>query len=148
MVVLDLFSGAGGLSEGFFRQGATFVGHVEADKYACKTLKTRTAYWNLKNQNKLHIYEDYLLKNITTEELWEKANVKNSNEVINTPISDNSFDEITKRIRRNLKDKNLRKVDLIIGGPPCQAYSVVGRARMKDSVIEDPRNFLEAKNDQ
>lgn len=142
MVVLDLFSGAGGLSEGFFRQGATFVGHVEADAHACKTLKTRTAYWNLKNQNKLHIYEDYLLKNITTEELWEKANVKNSNEVINTPISDNSFDDITKKVRQNLKDKNLKKVDLIIGGPPCQAYSVVGRARMKDSVIEDPRNFL------
>lgn len=48
MVVLDLFSGAGGLSEGFFRANATFVGHVELDPYACKTLKTRTAYWNLK----------------------------------------------------------------------------------------------------
>jgi DNA (cytosine-5)-methyltransferase 1 len=58
MVVLDLFSGAGGLSEGFFRQGATFVGHVEADAYACKTLKTRTAYWNLKKENKLDIYYD------------------------------------------------------------------------------------------
>ncbi len=53
MTVLDLFSGAGGLSEGFFRVNSTFVGHVEADAYACKTLKTRTAYWNLKNTNKL-----------------------------------------------------------------------------------------------
>lgn len=142
MTVLDLFSGAGGLSEGFFRVGATFVGHVEADSHACKTLKTRTAYWNLKNKNKLDIYHDYLLKKITTEELWNEAEVQNSNDVINTPISDETFNEITKTIKQNLKNKNIKKVDLIIGGPPCQAYSVVGRARMQESVKCDPRNFL------
>jgi DNA (cytosine-5)-methyltransferase 1 len=142
MVVLDLFSGAGGLSEGFFRQGATFVGHVEADVYACKTLKTRTAYWNLKKENKLDIYYDYLLKKITTDELWEHAKVKDSKDVINTFISDDTFDQITKTVKQTLKNKNIKNVDLIIGGPPCQAYSVVGRARMKDAVIEDPRNFL------
>jgi DNA (cytosine-5)-methyltransferase 1 len=38
------------------------------------------------------------------------------------------------------KELNGRKVDLIIGGPPCQAYSVVGRAR-KD-MESDPRNHL------
>ena len=59
MTVLDLFSGAGGLSEGFFRVNSTFVGHVEADAYACKTLKTRTAYWNLKNTNQLEINTSY-----------------------------------------------------------------------------------------
>jgi DNA (cytosine-5)-methyltransferase 1 len=142
MVILDLFSGAGGLSEGFFRVGSTFVGHVEADAHASKTLKTRTAYWNLKKENKLYIYNDYLLKKITTEELWEAANILNSNDVINTAISNESFDGITKQIKQNLKNKNLKKVDLIIGGPPCQAYSIVGRARMKESVVCDPRNFL------
>ena len=142
MVVLDLFSGAGGLSEGFFRQGATFVGHVEADAHACKTLKTRTAYWNLKKENKLSIYYDYLLKKITREELWEKAKVKDSKDVINTFISDDTFEDITKTVKQTLKNKNIKNVDLIIGGPPCQAYSIVGRARMKDKVIKDPRNFL------
>ena len=142
MVVLDLFSGAGGLSEGFFRTGATFVGHVEADKHACDTLKTRTAYWNLKKENKIEIYYDYLLKKISTQELLEKANVANSDDVINTFIGNDTFDDITKKIKKNLKIKNLKKVDLIIGGPPCQAYSVIGRARMKDKVVCDPRNFL------
>lgn len=142
MVILDLFSGAGGLSEGFFRTGATFVGHVEADCHACDTLRTRTAYWNLKNENKIDIYYDYLLKKITREELWDKSNVKNSNDVINTFIGDDSFDEITKMVKSTLKKKKLKAVDLIIGGPPCQAYSVVGRARMKESVTCDPRNFL------
>ena len=142
MVILDLFSGAGGLSEGFFRTGATFVGHVEADKYACETLKTRTAYWNLKNQNKLGIYHDYLLKKITRDELWEKSGVTDSLDVINTEIGDNTFNAIVKVVKQNLKTKKEKKVDLIIGGPPCQAYSVVGRARMKEAVACDPRNYL------
>jgi DNA (cytosine-5)-methyltransferase 1 len=142
LVILDLFSGAGGLSEGFFREGATFVGHVEADKYACDTLRTRTAYWNLKNKNKLDIYNSYLLKKITRDKLWEKANITNSNDVINTIISDDTFENITEIVKKNLKEKNLKEVDIIIGGPPCQAYSVVGRARMKESVSCDPRNLL------
>lgn len=142
MVVLDLFSGAGGLSEGFFRVGAEFVGHVEADSHACKTLKTRTAYWNLKKENKLNIYNKYLLGELSTEELWESANIDKSEDVINKAISDDTFDSISKTIKKNLKSKNLKKVDVIIGGPPCQAYSVIGRARMKESVVNDPRNFL------
>lgn len=142
MVILDLFSGAGGLSEGFFRVNSTFVGHVEADSNACKTLKTRTAYWNLKKANKLNIYNDYLLKKISTNELLERANLSSSDDVINVAISDETFNGIVKRVRKNMKNKNIKKVDLIIGGPPCQAYSVVGRARMKEKVVDDPRNFL------
>jgi len=142
LVILDLFSGAGGLSEGFFRAGGTFVGHVEADTHAANTLRTRTAYWKLKNDNKLDIYYDYLLKKISREELWNQTDVTNSNDVINTFIGDDTFDEITKKVRKNLKDKKIKNVDLIIGGPPCQAYSIVGRARMKDTVTCDPRNFL------
>ncbi len=142
MVVLDLFSGAGGLSEGFFRVGAKFVGHVEADKHACNTLRTHTAYWNLKQNNKLDIYYQYLLKEISRDELWTIAGVSASKDVIDTEIGDNTFKSITKTVRDNLKNKNVKKVDLIIGGPPCQAYSIVGRARMKDSVACDPRNYL------
>lgn len=142
MIVLDLFSGAGGLSEGFFRVGSNFVGHVEADQHACSTLKTRTAYWNLKKENKLNIYEDYLLKKISKKELLKNANVLESDDIINIAISDNTFDSITKKVHNNMKIKKVKKVDLIIGGPPCQAYSVVGRARMKEKVKSDPRNFL------
>jgi len=142
LIVLDLFSGAGGLSEGFFHTGATFVGHVEMDKYASETLRTRTAYWKLKQANKIDIYHDYLLKKIDRATLWDKAGVADSNDVINKAIGDDTFDEITKTVKQTMKDKAIKKIDLIIGGPPCQAYSVVGRARMKEAVVCDPRNFL------
>lgn len=142
MIVLDLFSGAGGLSEGFFRVDSKFVGHIEADLHACNTLRTRTAYWNLKKENKLKIYDDYLLKKISQKKLLKSANVLESDDIINIAISDNTFDSIVKKVYNNMRLKKLKKVDLIIGGPPCQAYSIVGRARMKEKVKNDPRNFL------
>ena len=37
---------------------------------------------------------------------------------------------------------NKQEVDLVIGGPPCQAYSSAGRARDEKGMKEDPRNFL------
>lgn len=35
-----------------------------------------------------------------------------------------------------------RKVDIIIGGPPCQAYSTAGRVRDAKGMAKDPRNYL------
>ena len=134
MVVLDLFSGAGGLSEGFFRIGASFVGHIESDKYACETLKTRTAYWNLKKNNNIKVYYDYLLHKISKQDLWQKEKVLDLQEVIHKEISYTTFNDLVRIIKNNLKAKKAKSVDVIIGGPPCQAYSIIGRAIMKKNI--------------
>ncbi|TAF43844.1 MAG: DNA cytosine methyltransferase [Sphingobacteriales bacterium] len=139
MNYIDLFAGAGGLSEGFIRVGFNPIAHVEMNKDACDTLKTRAAYhWLIENKKK-KIYTDYLKSdNKNKEEFWKK-NIPDSviNSVINTEISKETLPNIFKKIDNEL-GKN--KIDLIVGGPPCQAYSVAGRAR-KD-MSNDPRNTL------
>jgi DNA (cytosine-5)-methyltransferase 1 len=135
---IDLFAGAGGLSEGFYRAGFTPIAHVEMNKDASDTLKTRTAYHWLNKNGKLQIYNDYLKSEVKRkEELWSHVPPNLIESVINREISPETLPDIFELIDNEL---NGRKVDLIIGGPPCQAYSVAGRAR-KD-MASDPRNFL------
>lgn len=57
---IDLFAGAGGLSEGFFQAGFNPVAHVEMNLSAAQTLETRSAYYYLKKTGNLYLYYDYL----------------------------------------------------------------------------------------
>jgi DNA (cytosine-5)-methyltransferase 1 len=135
---IDLFAGAGGLSEGFVQAGFEPIAHVEMNKDACDTIKTRTAYHWLKEHRKIRIYNDYLKsESKNKEELWRNIPEHLINSVINKEISETTLAEIFNTIDKELDGQ---KVDLIIGGPPCQAYSIVGRAR-KD-MESDPRNHL------
>jgi DNA (cytosine-5)-methyltransferase 1 len=70
---IDLFAGAGGLSEGFIREGFHPVAHVEMRKEACNTLKTRLAYHYLRHHKNQKIYFSYLQNEISREELWKKV---------------------------------------------------------------------------
>ncbi|RBL93300.1 DNA cytosine methyltransferase [Chitinophaga flava] len=139
MNYIDLFAGAGGLSEGFLRQGYNPIAHVEMDEGACYSLKTRVAYYHLKKRGKFDIYVKYLKGEITRKELYEKVPEHLLNSVINLPIGAEYNAKIYKEIDRELGD---RSVDLIIGGPPCQAYSLVGRARSANNMKGDKRNYL------
>ena len=107
---IDLFAGCGGLSEGFYRKGYKALLHLEIDKTACETLKTRMKHYG---------YSDSEIENAVM-----CADITN----------DNTLEEIDKRVHDS--------VDLIIGGPPCQAFSSVGRAQSPDSMNSDPRNYL------
>jgi DNA (cytosine-5)-methyltransferase 1 len=136
---IDLFAGAGGLSEGFIRAGFKPIAHVEMNKDACDTLKTRTAFHYLKKNNRIEEYYDYLKGKISREEFWNKIPDNLIESVINSEISAETLPSIFERIDKELGKK---KVDLVIGGPPCQAYSVAGRARDPKGMTEDPRNYL------
>jgi len=139
---IDLFAGAGGLSEGFIRAGYTPLAHIEKDKYACDTLKTRAAFHYLKDTGQLDIYEDYLYGKQEKEDgskLWGQVPNWVTDTVIQSEIGENTITEIFEKVDALIGGK---KVDIIVGGPPCQAYSVIGRARMKEKVLSDPRNDL------
>jgi len=124
---IDLFAGAGGLSEGFYKQGFKPVAHVEYDKAACFTLKTRIAYYYLKASDKEETYYSYLSGKLPRKELYNAIPKELLDTVINAEIGKNN-PEIFNQIDSIL---GTEKADIIIGGPPCQAYSVVGRAPLK-----------------
>jgi len=136
---LDLFAGAGGLSEGFIRAGFSPIAHIEMNKAACFTLKTRLSYWWLKANNQLEKYDEYMEGNLSREELYDLVPKTVIDTVIESEISKSNLEEIFKKIE-GLSDGE--KIKLIIGGPPCQAYSVVGRSRQGSTVREDQRNNL------
>lgn len=106
---IDLFSGCGGLSEGFYRMGFTALAHVEINHWACETLRKRMAYYGYSNIEREVIEKDITSADILTD--------------IDNAVAG-------------------RSVDVIIGGPPCQAYSTAGRVRDAKGMASDPRNFL------
>lgn len=133
---IDLFAGCGGLSEGFLKTGK-FEGmaHVEWELSMVYTLRNRlTAKWgHSKIESKQRVVHFDIQK---TDELiegnWSDESLqlyKNTNDSL-----------IIKKGLKGLLDQ--QNIDLIIGGPPCQAYSIHGRATDKNSMSNDYRNYL------
>lgn len=140
---IDLFAGAGGLSEGFVMDGNFIpLAHVEMNKDACDTLRTRSCYYYLKENNRLDIYRNYQIGNITKEELYNQVPDGLIQTIINKEINEDTIDSIFETIDGIIAAEDFDDLDLIIGGPPCQAYSLVGRAVSSDNMVSDPRNYL------
>lgn len=128
---LDLFAGIGGLSEGFVRAGYTQVAHIEMDKAACNTLKTRSSYKWLNDHEKSEMYMRYFKNKIYRE----KLNSYVPNILLNTVLNNEIFTKVDKLLKGQM-------LDLIVGGSHCQACSLVGMARDKNGIVGDLRNYL------
>lgn len=132
---IDLFAGCGGLTEGFLSTGRyRSLAHVEWEKPMVNTMRNRLIEkWGQSyDQSFCEVIHFDMQK---TEELlygnWSDDSKKQ--------YEDNS-NIVQERGLKGLV--NGRHVDLIIGGPPCQAYSIHGRATDKNSMENDYRNFL------
>ena len=133
---IDLFAGCGGLSEGFLEtERYIALAHVEWEKPMVDTLRNRLVEkWG------------------ETEESAKKKvvlfDIQKTDELINGSWTDDTLQKYGKENSDDVKDKGLKgivgdnHVDLIIGGPPCQAYSIHGRATDKNSMNDDYRNYL------
>jgi DNA (cytosine-5)-methyltransferase 1 len=150
--IVDLFAGPGGLGEGFSSlDGYPFriVVSAEMDPHAHATLKMRALYRALKRKGgaALSAYYDFCNNGIDFPNTpIIQACIKESQEeaqqlTLGDPKDNEKLDNIIKANKIGpTKDW------VLIGGPPCQAYSLVGRARNKgkaDYVAEkDHRHFL------
>lgn len=136
---IDLFAGGGGLSEGFIQEGFEPVAHVEADVAACNTLRTRMSYHWLASVGRMDLYADYIAGGLSREKLYDAVPQGIIQSVINAEIKPETLRSIYRKVDSLLKG---RELDVIVGGPPCQAYSVVGRSRDPNRMVEDKRNYL------
>lgn len=141
MKIIDLFSGAGGLTEGFYKENFKIVAHVEKDRNACKTLETRLAYKFLKKINKEKYYHAYIKGEIDREYFinYSVEHGFNNEEVICSEINESSIESIFEKIDNLKKDDSING---IIGGPPCQAYSTIGRTMNSLKKDKDERIYL------
>ena len=142
LTYMELFAGAGGLAEGFLRAGFIPVTHIEMDKYASLTTKTRLTYHYLKKENKLSVYRTYLKGQISRNELYSYLPENYTFMVIDEEVKKENLAILFEKIEENLMRLGLKKIKVIAGGPPCQAYSLVGRARDPYNMENDSRNYL------
>lgn len=135
MNFIDLFAGASGMSEGFIKAGFNPIFHIEMNPEACQTIETRASYHYLKSNNNLESYYKYIKGEKTKEQFYKDIPKATRDTVLNIEINDDTISDIFKTIKKTGK-----QIDLIIGGPPCQAYSLLRRHQA--DIEDDPRNKL------
>lgn len=145
--VIDIFAGPGGLGEGFssiFDEYGDRVFNtvlsVEMEKFAHQTLTLRSFFRQFRPDEVPEEYYELLRNNLTEEELYraypeEAQTAKNESRNWKLGYDKDSVSnkELDRAITRALHGEN----DWILtGGPPCQAYSVVGRSRLQKDTLD------------
>ncbi|GAA1979943.1 DNA cytosine methyltransferase [Terrabacter lapilli] len=156
--VIDLFAGPGGLNEGFCSllrpDGAAVfstAASIEMDPVACSTLRLRAAVRRLRgSQHALGRYKSFLRGELSWESFSTDTEVRTAldaaeKEVHELELGPDQREEASKLIRTALSERSAAGgMWVLIGGPPCQAYSLVGRARRTNdpNFEDDVKHFL------
>lgn len=133
--IIDLFAGPGGLGEGFSsvldkKNNRIFQIKlsIEKDEIAHKTLTLRAFFRQFPKGKAPVEYYEYLRGNIDRYDLFSSYPKQAKEAQMEARCLTLGKDDVSK-----LVGKQLRKDEghwVLIGGPPCQAYSLVGRSRM------------------
>lgn len=151
--IVDLFAGPGGLGEGFSAldsgQSFNIVASIEMDPHAHKTLQLRAFYRLLLRENPDGLDSYYAYCHGQSENPWDESNLKQWDKAKREAIlGELGTHHGNAKLTHALTTHNINGSIpwVLIGGPPCQAYSLAGRARnyrKKGYVPEnDYRHFL------
>lgn len=153
--IIDLFAGPGGLGEGFSsifdeegNRAFQIKLSIEKDPYAHQTLRLRSFFRQFPDGQAPEDYYEFVRGKIDINELYKRypeqfreadeeawcATLGAADE--GDPYATTN-EEIDRRIVRAL---NGRRDWVLIGGPPCQAYSLVGRSRRQETVLDEDKD--------
>lgn len=151
--VVDLFAGPGGLAEGFSsvrdasgKRVFDIALSVEKEASAFATLRLRSFFRQFDTPPPE--YYEYVGGTLSHDQLvsaypsqWEAARAETLQLELGTPGASDKLDPLIDHIAVEAADRCV-----LVGGPPCQAYSLVGRARNRGKAdyvaSEDHRHFL------
>lgn len=154
--IIDLFAGPGGLNEGFSSVrdvSGAFVyktlASFEMDSYACQTLRLRATYRELiRSGGDLDPYFAY----ISGQKTWQSVLVGDFKEaylaakahIYQVELGEQNRPDVDEFIENQLGPECDRGHWALIGGPPCQAYSLAGRSRRTgdETFASDHKHFL------
>ncbi|MBU2984997.1 DNA cytosine methyltransferase [Saccharophagus degradans] len=153
--VIDLFSGPGGLGEGFSalkdnsgQSPFKIAISIEKEQSAHRTLKLR-AFFRQFNGNAPKEYYDFLkgkLGHTPEEQLYNIARFSSQVNAADSEAQNLELGKDNRIINQKIADSIGKDECVLIGGPPCQAYSLAGVARNRSNknydATKDPRNFL------
>ncbi len=147
--IIDLFAGPGGLGEGFSAFQSRnddirfqIVLSIEMDHWAHHTLSLRSFFHHFPRGKAPNAYYEHLRGEITREDLvtrFPKAAAAAFQCAWRAELGRVDHEEVDRRIRAALAS---RKQWVLCGGPPCQAFSVVGRSRTGGISETDHRVYL------
>jgi DNA (cytosine-5)-methyltransferase 1 len=147
--IIDLFAGPGGLGEGFSALRASDASPVykialsiEMDEAAHRTLELRSFFRQFAASTVPDEYYLHLQGRLSREDLFDKYPIQSSrakSEAWNAEIGKVDPSEVDWRIKSALAGAPLW---VLCGGPPCQAYSVIGRSRNGGIHAKDHRVYL------